>query len=375
MNELAKQIIIYSAAEQLAKDADFKGNSIEPYLERSAEYYNGRTHAFTDTERNTMRVQELLLLDDETTVLDENPHLRAEFANSDLHQLDAATDSRNLDYYLKYGVEYQFDDKAIVNLRPQIDVSKPISVQLMRERVLGMPGLNAVRMNVAYHDIMDHLWGMYIQREAGLDLRYADFMVEVGNPFVGFLFSKQAELMSGIGYNARRFITDPDHYGSLAASKDAISDHLKEAASNDERVAVAVAKINDSETLARASGFVINGALGSLLLQRSRAGAVKKVVNNKNGVEITKTPVGLMDPRYLSLIIEGVETLLASTDAYQQMQLDLNLTVESLLRDCFEHNLRIGHLALGSVRDISNIPEPVRLELSQNSGVSTSYYS
>jgi hypothetical protein len=375
MNELAKQIIEYSAAEQLAKDADFRGNSIDPYLERAQRYYGGDNTAFTMQERETMRVQELMLVDDETTVLEEHAELRAEYAASDSQQLAAASDSRNLDHYLQHGVEYGFAAQRIDELRPSIDTSKPVSAQLMRERVVAINGLGAVRMSVVYHDMMDHFWGMSQLRSAGLDTRYGDFAADVGNPFTGFLFSKQAELLSGIGYNTRRFITKPDHYGSMAASREAINAHLGEDAEEDERVAGVLEKINGSEDFARAAGFVINGAIGSLLLQRSRAGAVKKIVNGPNGPEITGTPEALMGSRYLSLMIDGTEVLLASGEDYQNMQLELNLTIESLLRECLERNLATAHLNLGRARDISNIPEAVHDELVQNAAVSTSYYA
>jgi hypothetical protein len=57
------------------------------------------------------------------------------------------------------------------------------------------------------------------------------------------------------------------------------------------------------------------------------------------------------------------------------MQLELNLTIESLLRECLERNLATAHLNLGRARDISNIPEAVHDELVQNAAVSTSYYA
>ncbi len=375
MSELARQIITYSAAEQLAKEANFAGDGIEPYLERSQRYYAGDVSAFTDEERETMRIQELMLRDDEVTVLEEHPELRQEYATSDKHQLAASSDHRNLDYYLGSGVEYEFDTAKINELRLSIDTNRPVSTQLMRERIVAIDGLAPVRMNVVYHDMMDHLWGISMLRDAGLDVRYDDFAKSVGNPFTGFLFSKQAELLSGIGYNTRRFTTKPGYYGSQAVSKDAINAHLDEASKDDERVAEAIAKVNGSNDLAQAAGFVINGAIGSLLLQRSRAGAVKKIVSGVSGPKITNTPEELLGSRYLSLVIEGTETLLSRGQDYRQMQLDLNLTVESLLRDCLDHSLTLGHLALGRARDITNIPPAVKDELVQNAGVSSSYYT
>ncbi len=375
MNELAKQLIEYSAAEQLAKDADFRGSSIDPYLGRSRRYYGGDDTAFTDQERQTMRIQELMLLDDEATVLEEHPELRAEYAASNSHQLAAASDSRNLDYYLQHGVEYEFDTQRIKMLWPSIDINKPISAQLMRERVIAINGLSTVRVNVVYHDIMDHLWGICQLRRAGLDGRYEDFMADVGNPFTGFLFSKQAELLSGIGYNARRFMTKPDYYGPMAVSKDAINVHLYEDAKNDERVAGALEKINGSDDFAQAAGFVINGAIASLLLQRSRAGAVKKMASGPNGPAMTGIPEPLLGSRYLALMIDGAEALLLSRQDYLSMQLDLNLTIESLLRECLDRDLVAAHLALGYTKDLSNIPEAVYNELTHNAGVSTSYYA
>ena len=375
MNELAKQIIVYSAAEQLAKDADFKGDGINPYLERSTRYYDGDHDAFTGSERQVMRVQELHLLDRESLVVEENPMLKTVYADSNLHQLLAATDPRNLTFYLQNGVEYDFDVDRLDYLRPSLHMDSPISGQLMRERIVGISGIDPVRLNVVYHDIMDHLWAINELRESGVDHQFQDFVEEVGRPFTGFLFSKQAELLSGIGYNTRRYVTSPDNYVNLAASVEAINQHMSASAEEDERVSVALSKINENEDLASAAGFVINGALGSLLLQRSRAGSVKRIKHSVGEPEITDTPVRLMDPRYISIMIEGVGSLLQKEHSYRQMQLDLNLTIESLLREVLEKNLAVGSLALGSTRDISNIPSHVRDELTRNAGVSTSYYS
>ena len=375
MHALARQVITYSAAEQLAKDADFRGGSIDPYLQRAKRYYTGERQVFTEAERRAMRIQELHLLDNEQVVLEENPELKAKYAESDNHQLAAAFDSRNLDHYLRHGVDYEFDSGSLNSLRPSLDMDKPLSAQLMRKYIVRLPGLNAVRLNVAYHDIMDHLWAIKNMRKAGLGDKYADFMAEIGNPFTGFLFSKQAELLSGIGYNTRRYTTNPQHYAAMAASPEAITEHMADAAMADERVDAALEMINNSEDLAHAAGFVINGALGSLLLQRSRAGSVKKIIDGANGPEISSSPVSLLDPRYLSIIVEGVDALLKNQKSYEQMQLDLNLTVESLIRECLERGLATGHLALGLSLDTSNIPSHIHDQLINNVAVSTSYYS
>jgi hypothetical protein len=226
----------------------------------------------------------------------------------------------------------------------------------MREKMLSLSGFDGVSINYIFHDVLDHAWLFNFMREHGLNQRYADFVVATGDPFKGHLMSRESELLSGIGFTSRRFLSDEDYYGSFAMEPQHLIDLLDSGNAHKEpRISEAANLITEDEAISVWAGFVVKATISNLILQRERWGGVKELVRAENG---SYTPTGniisLTDPRYVSLIIETVHQLHEHREEYINQELALNATVESMLQRFLDTGAAIGSIAVTQSVDVDN---------------------
>jgi hypothetical protein len=133
---------------------------------------------------------------------------------------------RSLDHFLANGIDYRFDIGQLDRARRLIVPDQPLTALLMREKIINLNGFDA-RVNYAYHDALDHMGLFDFVRQHGLADKYADFFDPTGYPFGGFLFSKQSELVSGIGFNARLYTSQVEHRADSSISANVMDEYLR----------------------------------------------------------------------------------------------------------------------------------------------------
>jgi hypothetical protein len=359
----------YSTAEFLAREDGFSQRAIAPYIEQAQQAIGGTGSGLSEETIARIRLHRLLLEDKEEEFLASRPELKPEFAHADSYQLAMASSPHNLDHFIEHGVEYKFDVEKRDSARSIVAASGGLAMQaLMREKILSLSGFDGVSINFIFHDALDHAWLFNFMREHALDQKYADFIVPTGNPFEGHLMSREAELLSGIGFTSRRFLSDENYYGRLAMQPlDLASLAQSKNTDGDPRVEEAIGFIIDDEAISAWAGFVVKATISNLILQRERWGGVKELTLLENG---DYTPTGniisLTDPRYLAMIIETVHLLGRHKEEYIKQELALNDTVESILLKFLNSGEAIGSIPVLQCVDANTEHTVKRFGLSTN---------
>lgn len=346
--EAIGEIHEYSTAEFLAREDEFSQSSLAPYLEQARAAIYGADSGLDDATVARVRLHRLLLEDNEAEFLAARPNLAAEFANANEYQIAMTSSPNNLDHFMEHGIDYAFDTEKLDYARGiAADADNSAMQALMREKLLTLSGFDEVSMNFIFHDALDHAWLFNFMREHGLHQKYADFIDAAGDPFKGHLMSRESELLSGIGFTSRRFLSDEDYYGSLAMGPENLSDLLQTQSTRDEpRVKDAIEYITDNEAAASWAGFVVKATISNLILQRERWGGAKELIHTADGYKSTGNILSLTDPRYLALIVETTRLLAEHKDEYMTQEVALTATAEGILQKFLDVGAAAGSIAI-----------------------------
>jgi len=374
MAAIHTEILTHSTAEYLAKEHDFLAPNLVFYIQKAIDYHAGNdTEGFvTPLQADDVAVHAAMIVDDEVSVLHVHPEFAPAYQRADEGQIRSARGRRNLDHFLHNGLTYIFDESKLSESDQLLTPGMPISQSLMRSKIVNVNGFDA-RINYMYHDALDHIWFFDYARRIGLAYKYSDFFNSTGYPFDGFLLSRQAELISGVGFSARQFLANPEYYSTMALGKDTITEHMSTAA-YDERVAEAIQKVEQDPRLAVWAGFVIKGSTANILSQRRRYGAIKELVVGDNGLLQTGKIMSLLDPRYLAFMIDALDAFTADKAEYAAVQHEVNLKIELALQRYIQRRQNLGSIVLGEVADLSDIPSEIADRLRNDVGLSTNYY-
>ena len=362
----------YSTAEFLAREDGFSQRTLAPYLEQARQAIRGTDSDLGEATIARVKLHRLLLEDKEKQFLASRPDLELEFTNADTYQLAMTSSAYNLDYFIEHGIPYKFDIEKQDHARSIVAVSGGFAMKaLMREKIFSLSGFNGVSINYIFHDALDHAWLFNFMREHTLDQKYVDFIVATGNPFRGHLMSRESELLSGIGFTSRRFLSDENYYGELGMRPhDLITLMQNKNVHKDPRTEEAIDIIIDDEMTAAWAGFVVKATISNLILQRERWGGVKELSPLVGGrYASTGNIISLTDPRYLSLIIETVQLLARHKEEYINQELELSDVVESILLRFLDAGETVGSIAVAHSVD-ANIGHDVK-----NFGLSTNHFT
>jgi hypothetical protein len=365
------EIYEYSTAEFLARADNFSHDSISPYIEEARLVISGLTDGLSSKLVDSIKIHGLMLEDKEEEVLSNRPDLEPAYAAADSYQLDMTTSRYNLDHFLKNGIDYEFNTGELEQARHLAAKNNGFTIQaLMREKILKLSGFDGVSANFIFHDVLDHAWLFNMMRNHGLNHSYGDFIQAVGDPFTGHLMSRESELLSGIGFTSRRFLSDENYYGTLALNAQDLADFIhSRSKTKDVRVDAAVDLLED-DFISVWAGFVVKATISNLLVQREWWGTVKDVSKPLDSSTKRRGDiVSITDPRYLALIIETTHLLAMHKEQYMGQELALNDVVESALNRFINTGKGAGSIAV--IQSLS----PDDKYVVGNFGLSTNHFS
>ena len=367
------EIYTHATAEFLAKKDDYAADGLDYYLDQATRYMRGDTNVVPEGLHASIAIQGLMLYDREGEVRELYPESEQTYVDTDALQLRLAHSFRNLDYFTEHGVDYEFDESQAEYAASLVKSDRPVSVSLMRERIVRASGFNNVRVNYIYHDVMDHVWLFQFMRDKGIADKYEDYVQAIGNPFQGSLISRESELFSGIGFVSRRYLSSPDYYGSLALQPDDIAQLLSISTySQDDRITNVISVIRNNIEITKWSGYVIKAAVANLMSQREKWGAPKELVRDESGNYIsTGKTVPLLDARYLALIVDTVSGLAANKDEYIDAQQRLNHILERIITQYLKNGKATGSISLK--HSVSEDAKQVGSNV-DDIGISTNYF-
>lgn len=339
----------YSTAEFLARNDGFSLGAFQPYVDLARAAISGAATELDESIVTRVKLHRLLLEDKDEEFLDSNPELKPDFVSSDAHQIAMTSSPLNLDHFTDAGISYEFNTEKLDYARSIASSGTGLAMKaLMREKIMTLSGFEDVSINFIFHDVLDHAWLFNFMRAHQLDKKYADFIVAIGNPFKGHLMSRESELLSGIGFTSRRYLSDEDYYGNIGMNPEALAALLgSKDLDKDPRVHGAVELVNKDESISTWAGFVVKATLSNLILQRERWGGVKRLVTLENGsFKSTGEIISLTDPRYIALIIDTVRLLALNRDDYVKQELSLNQAVEEIVQKFLAGGFSAGSIAV-----------------------------
>lgn len=297
---------------------------------------------------------------------------RAAFTESDSNQERDAVSGKTLDYYLRNGIELVFDPEARAVAQRLCDLDDrnvPLIETLKAQRLLTINGFGDSRVMYAVHDLIDHAWLFNQMREEGIMERYADFLTSVEMGSEAFLYSRQSELLASAGFGSRRWAVAHAQGEQLILDQHAI---LTVLSTRDESRTAQAAKTLQamSPTDLNQTLFVLENMAIQLTDERRRWGAVKQVDSAGN-----RRPMELLDPVYLSLMIETM-AMLQKSRTYGRVQLAATVRVEEMLTTALHEpaSSETLHIAVPHVTDPARLPDNDSTRwIQQHLGVSTSY--
>jgi hypothetical protein len=281
-----------------------------------------------DVEREAQALY-LSMHNREDEVRNEFPDKVSAFDESDRNQAVDAHDPRTLDYYLRHGltVSATTEDKARAHstcANDRRDV--PIIEKLKAERLLTINGFVHSRVMYLIHDMLDHGWLFNHLRDMRIFTHYHDFLISIDmNPATAFLYSRQAEILSTIGFGTRRWALaksqgerlvtqDDDILAIIGSGSDSRTDHA---------LRVYEEMTADNREWTRS---VIENMVVQIADERRRWGAIKQRQSDGQIQGVTK----LLDPLHLSLLIEATNAV-QQCETYRTVQLEAMTLVDGVL--------------------------------------------
>lgn len=370
----------YTTANYLQKREEFVHLDYQKLYEVAEEVHNESDEISMHAVHNylgAISIQSLMLEDDEETVLKQNPELEKPYTDSDQHQILAIDSDRDLQYFLSNGVDVSFNSDDRDYLIESTDPNYPLTPQLLRGRFLQITDFPESRLAYTYHDLVDHVWLFDFLEREGIASKYSDLFDSIGSPFESFLFCKQAELVSGLGFASRRFLDPASAQHDYVESPEKISEVLKTVSNgDDERTRAVIDGLSSDTKVANWASFVIKDVFAQLADERKRWGTVKVLNKQDDGTLQPDTILPLLDERYMSFLYDAVAALENNQETYRKIQIGLNFSMEKIVRDFLykgvdEVNMQVRDLATASNVDL-DINSGSKRWLEKNLSMSTS---
>lgn len=372
------ELQVHTTGNFLAKQEQFADSSIAEVFDLADKYHNGEDVDLGAENIAAIAIHGYMLHDDEQGALSTFSSLRPKFEQSDVNQVKAATDSRNLDYFLNDGIAYAFNEEKRDEIIASTNKDLPLTAQLIRGRIATVSGFEDSRLLYLFHDVLDHAWLFDFMREQGLTEKYEDVVSGIGSPFEGFLFSRQSEIFSGIGFASRRYLSNPEYFNNQALPEGSVAAHLRQVGDpDDKRIADVVKLLDERPDIERWASFALKDTTGQIAEERRRWGAVKILQKDAKGnLAATDEVLSLYDPRYIALVAETVARLAEpeNTANYVNSQQQLNLSVETSLRRFIYGSESLGKVSLAGGLEVDAMDKQHNDWLMDNPAISTNYF-
>ncbi len=329
------EVLRVAVTEQIAKQDDFSRSSMKDYDQDFVECIQSPSSPFASMYSD----YGALLLGDETVIED-----RVDLDTHDARQINSYSSEKNLEYYIQNGINIEINPRKITQGSVE---------SLMRIRAFTVNGFSSVRLNFLFHDLLDHMFTFKAIKESAVVDRHQEYFNSIiGSE--GFLFSRQSELLSGIGYNSRRFLTTQEPLDIVNV------DHATDF--YDGRV-----EADDVEMM----NYVYPSALASLLEQRRRWG-VHKIIAEDRSID---GGVDLLGDDYFEFFYDAAKLL---TNGIPKRVIAMEQAANLVVADKVSEAIGSGAMSFSvSLSEVETVADSLDGDLKPASGldISTNFYT
>lgn len=306
--------------------------------------------ALATTAVRELELLHLMLLDQEHKCL--VGKRAAVYSMTDAYQHRDAHHPRTLDHFLTRGLEVIFtqgDKRRAQAIAAAVPRRLPLIERLKAERLLCVNGFARSRVLHLIHDLIDHMWLFNHLRCHQLFNRYQDFLASIDLGPDAFLYSRQAELVSTIGFGARRWpLTRQHDLEPLVLTDQDIDDLLTQA--TDARVRDARQTYRQMQPGEQAwARYVIENMAIQIADERRRWGTVKQC----DATTGKTRPMPLLEPLYVAFLIDGTHLLQTHGRGFAAIQVHTAAHVDTFLQDAL-HSMDQSTTARVTLGDISH---------------------
>lgn len=273
-----------------------------------------------------------MLLDREDLCLEADPSLFGTFKRTDRNQVIHGTNQLNIDHFLDNGVSAVVPPGYKERAQKALDSDQrgvPLLERLKAERVVVANRFENSRILHLLHDVVDHVWLFDHLRTNGLFEKYSDFFesIDFGND--AFLYSRQSELISSVGFGSRRWPLTRESGVEAILDIESIETLLSD--NEDERATDALQLFRDmaDDKQAWCLSVIENMAI-QIADERRRWGTIKQFDPNTG----ERQPMALLDPLYISFLIDAISTLQGDQNEqiFTRVQYGIAATIEDFLK-------------------------------------------
>jgi hypothetical protein len=287
------------------------------------------------------------------------PGRQETYEDNDRQQRENAESERNLEYYACNGLAVVFPAAAKVVATERLAADQrdaPLFEKLKAERLLVINEFNDSRVMYAAHDMIDHIWLFSHLRETGITDTYRDFLQSIDLGEDAYLYSRQAELLASVGFGSRKW-PQVAAEGVDLTLEEADLDALLGSA-DDPRAHAARERLAGMDSYGKGwARFVVQNMATQVSDERRRWGSVKQ----RDAVTGEYRSMRLLDPVYIALLIDSVDSVRAHEADLRQSQVDLSVQVEALLEAAIDDPESDTHgLILKSPPPVQISPEKVQ---------------
>lgn len=195
----------------------------------------------------------------------------------------------------------------------------PIIERLKSKRIVDVGQFNNSRLMYIFHDACDHIWFFTFLNEKGIFKKHNKFFKKIGDPLSKDIFSRESELVAGLGFGVRRYLNLSEKYETF---NHVIFKELLESDQKYSRIRIQWSEISKNKHLSVICCNILSNSFLQTVDERRRWGIVK-ILDGKSSKKME-----LLDPDFIEFTLDAISLCYFSKDVYMDFYIKTCLFVE-----------------------------------------------
>jgi hypothetical protein len=177
------------------------------------------------------------------------------------------------------------------------------------------------RLMYIFHDVCDHIWFFNFLNEKNLFKKHNKFFMKIGDPLSKNIFSRESELVAGLGFGVRRYLNQTERYETF---NDIIFKRLLESDQKYSQIRIQWSEISRNKNLSVMCCNILSNSFLQTVDERRRFGIVKILDNKSSEME-------LLDPDFIEFALDAISLCYFNKDVYMDFYIKVCLFIEQMV--------------------------------------------
>ena len=221
-------------------------------------------------------------------------------------------------------IEICFNELAKADLDTRLLSIKnktPIIEHLKSKRIVDVGQFQNSRLMYIFHDVCDHFWFFNFLNEKGLFKKHNKFFKKIGDPLSKDIFSRESELVAGLGFGVRRYLNQTEKYETFNHT---LFKSFLESDQKYSRIRLQWSEILRNRNLSVMCCNILSNSFLQTVDERRRFGIVKILDNKSSKME-------LLDPDFIEFALDVISLCYYNKDVYLDFYIKMCLFTEQMV--------------------------------------------